>query len=176
MPLIKEDGTGSNPAANSYADRADIIAYAAARGVTIADDASADILGIAAMDYLESKAWKGDPVLADQPLSWPRGSVVITTTTSDVYGSFPTPVFAPSDVVPVPVKTAQCELALQKKNGIELMPSRAAGQLLKSEKIDVIETEYYETGGLVTPVLLRVEALLKPFLSVGFGPLSAVRV
>jgi hypothetical protein len=175
VPLIIEDGTGSDPTANSYAARADIIDYAAARGVTLADDATTDILAIAAMDYLESKDWKGDRVLADQPLSWPRGSVVITTTTSDVYGSFPTPVFAPSDTVPVPVKNAQCELAMQAKNGVNLMPVRAAGQLIKAEKLDVIETEYFETGGLVMPILLRVDALLKPFLKVGFGPLAAVR-
>lgn len=175
MPLIVEDGTGSNPGANSYADRADIIAYSAARGVTLADDPTTDILAIAAMDYLESKDYKGDRVLVDQPLSWPRGSVVITTTTSDVYGSFPTPVFAPSDVVPVPIKTAQCELAMQAKNGVVLTPVRAAGQLIKSERLDVIETEYFENGGLVMPLLPRVDALLKPFLRVGFGPLAAVR-
>lgn len=175
MPLILEDGTGTNPAANSYASRADIIAYSAARGVTLADDASTDILAIAAMDYLESKSYKGDRILVDQPLSWPRGSVVITTTTSDVYGSFPTPVFAPSNVVPVDVKKAQAELAMQAKNGVNLLPVRAAGQLIKTEKLDVIETEYFENGGLVMPILLRVDALLKPYIKVGFGPLAAVR-
>jgi hypothetical protein len=175
VPLIVEDGTGTNPEANSYADRSALIDYAAARGVTLADDETTDILAIAAMDYLESKDYKGDQVSTTQPLQWPRGSVVLTTTTSDVYGSFPTPVFAPSDEVPAGISKAQCELVLQAKNGVSLLPTRAAGQIIKSEKLDVIETEYFENGGLIMPLMPRVDALLKPFLKVGFGPLAAVR-
>jgi hypothetical protein len=168
VPLIVEDGTGSDPTANSYAARADIIVYAAARGVTLTDDAATDVLGIAAMDYLETRDYKGDPtygaVGVDQPLAWPRTSVTIGLVT-----------LAP-DAMPLALKNAQCELALQKHNGIDLTPVRAGGQLIKAEKLDVIETEYFETSGMIEPVMPRVDALLKPLIRVGFGPLTAIRV
>lgn len=164
MPLILEDGTGSDPTANSYAERADIIDYAAARGVSLTDDAATDLLAIAAMDYLETREYKGDPTNTDQALAWPRQNVTVGVAS------------LPIDQIPLALKNAQCELALQKHNGVDLMPVRAAGQLIKAEKLDVIETEYFETGGLVMPFLPRAEALLKPLLKAGFGPLAAVRV
>lgn len=168
MPLILEDGTGSDPTANSYASRADIIDYAAARGVIIANDAASDVFGVNAMDYLETRDYKGDPtngiVGVDQPLQFPRMGITIGL------------VALASDQIPLALKNAQCELAMQNSTGIALMPTRAAGPSIKREKLDVIETEYFETKDFVEPLLPRVDALLKPLLSVGFGPLAAVRV
>lgn len=65
--------------ANSYVSRADAIAYAANRGVTLADSTATDAMLIKACDYLESFAnrYKGVPVDRDQPLAWPRYDAVI---------------------------------------------------------------------------------------------------
>lgn len=167
MPLLIEDG--SNVAgANSYATRAEIIAYAAARGITIADAGASDVFAINAMDYIELKDYKGEPtygvVTVDQPLQFPRKDITIGLVT------------LAEDVIPLALVNAQCELAMQNSTGIDLMPTRAAGPSIKREKLDVIETEYFETKDFVDPFLPRVDALLKPLLTVGFGPLAAVRV
>lgn len=167
MPLLIENG--SNVAgANSYATRAEIIAYAAARGVTIADANASDVFAINAMDYIELKEFKGDPtygvVSIDQPLQFPRKNITIGLVT------------LAEDAIPLAIKNAQCELAMQNSTGIDLMPTRAAGPSIKREKLDVIETEFFETKDFVEPLLPRVDALLKPFVSVGFGPLAAIRV
>jgi len=65
--------------ANSYVSRADAIAYAANRGVTLADTTATDAMLIKATDYLETYAdrFKGILVDREQPLSWPRYDAVI---------------------------------------------------------------------------------------------------
>jgi len=78
MALIVETGaivTG----ANTYVSRADAIAYAAARGVTLADTTATDVMIIKAADYLESfrARYRGILVERDQPLAWPRYDAVI---------------------------------------------------------------------------------------------------
>ena len=78
MALIVENGTiVSN--ADSYVTRAEAIAFAANRGVTLADSTATDAMLIKAADYLESFAgrFKGSPVERDQPLAWPRYGAVI---------------------------------------------------------------------------------------------------
>lgn len=161
MPLNIEDGTGI-AGANSYVDAATIIAYSAARGVIIAPE-GVDVIAVKAFDYIESQAYKGEQTYADGP-SFPRTGVQIGQAT------------LVSDIIPGNVKTAQCELAMHAANGVDLMPVQKSGQLIKAEKIDVIETEYFEQL-FVAPVLPRVEALLKPFLNVGSGfGLKAIRV
>jgi len=65
--------------ANSYVSRADAIAYASDRGVTLADSTATDAILIKAAAYLESyrNKFKGELVTRDQPLAWPRDDVVI---------------------------------------------------------------------------------------------------
>lgn len=188
MPLIVEDGTGTIANANSYVARADLINYAAARGVTLADSEATDILAIAAMDYLETRDYNGDPTLGIvgvfQPLQFPRENVVLgeQSGTDDITGAlFYSPIVLPNDVIPLNLKNAQCELALIKNSGVDLMPVKSAGDgVIKREKVDVIETEYFEGSTFVEPLMPRVDALLKPLLA---GPaaggafgLVAVRV
>lgn len=166
MPLIAEDGTGSNPEANSYNDAGEIIAYAAARGVTI-DDAGATLNGVKAMDYLEIQGFKGEPTNEGvQPLPWPRKNVVVGLTK------------IAEDAIPMALKNAHCELAMQSFNGIDLTPSRAAEQHVKSETIGgtqgEVKTEYFGPAPIV-PLLTRAEALLRPLLSVGIGSIQVLR-
>ncbi len=78
MALIVENGTiVSN--ADSYVTRAEAIAFAANRGVTLADTDATDAICRKAAAYLESfrSQYKGEIVERDQPLAWPRDDVVI---------------------------------------------------------------------------------------------------
>lgn len=65
--------------ANSYISRADAIAFAADRGVTLAATTATDAMIIKAADYLESFAARfvGEPVSRTQPLAWPRYGAVV---------------------------------------------------------------------------------------------------
>lgn len=78
VTLVVEDGSIVS-GANTYVTRAEAIAYAEARGVTLAASSATDTLIIKACDYLESKRnqFKGWIVENNQPLAWPRSDVVI---------------------------------------------------------------------------------------------------
>lgn len=158
MPLTIEDGTNV-AAANSYATRVEIIAYAAARGIVITDVAGTDVHAIKAMDYIEVQSFKGEPTFDDQPLSWPRSGVVVGIVELD------------DESIPIGLINAQCEAAMQSFNGIDLMPTAAAEQTVKSEKIGgtsgAVEVEYFGPAPY-SPTLPRLDALLKPLI-VGSG-------
>jgi hypothetical protein len=78
MALIVEDGT-IVPNANSYVTRSDYIIYAAAVGVTVADDASADVQLVKSAEYIgrHEANMKGYRTLRDQPIAFPRHNVLI---------------------------------------------------------------------------------------------------
>jgi hypothetical protein len=154
MPLVIEDGTNV-AGANSYATRAEIIAYAALRGVTIANDAGTDVFGIKAMDYIEIQDYANSPTYDDQLTAFPRND---------------------ETTIPQGMIDAQCEAAMLVSQGIPLLSNVAAGeQSIKRDKTGPLETEYFDAGSYSaqTP---RLDALLRPFL-VGSGfALSAYRV
>jgi hypothetical protein len=117
MAIVVEDGsivTG----ANSYVSRADVIAYAASRGVTLADTTATDALLIKACDYLESfaKQFKGDRYTRDQALCWPRGGAVIEGYEWS------------ADEIPRQVVSAQCALVVELNAGEDpFNPTAATG-------------------------------------------------
>lgn len=75
MALTIENGTGVT-GAESYASEAELVAFAAARGVTIATTDAAALL-VKAMDRLAGLPYKGDRVARDQALDWPRSGVCV---------------------------------------------------------------------------------------------------
>lgn len=161
MALVAEDGSGTNPAANSYIDRAGVIAYAADRGVTLANDTTTDAKAFGAMDYLMlfASQWKGTQTNPGvQPLPWARKNVYIDN------------VLQPDDVIPGLLLRAQAELVLQINAGVNLLPT-LSGQtaFVTREKVDVLETEYSEAIALellgALPNMPLVEALLGPLLA-----------
>ncbi len=156
MPLIAEDGTGIN-GANSFATRAEIISYAAARGVVIADDEASDKFGIEAMDFLNAKCWAGEQVFEATP--FPRKGIVEGDLADDYVYS-----------IPLKIKQAQMHLAMEASKGIALLPSRSADAAIKKEKVGVIETEYFGPAGY-EPDLPFVAALIASFEcgQTGFG-------
>lgn len=152
MALVIEDGTlVAN--ADSFVTRAEIIAYAAKRGVTIPDEDSSDIFAIQAMDYFLTVCLKGDAV---GPLPYPRSGLVDGDTVDDYVYS-----------IPAGIKTAQMQLSVDAFNGIELTPSAAEAAQLKRSKVGPIEEEFFEPGrGLygLDPRLTLANAALAPFL------------
>ncbi len=166
MPLTIENG--SNVAnANSYVTRAEIIAYAAARGVTIANVDESDVFAIKAMDYIERKNFKGSPSYGPpgviQALQFPRSEI-------EYQGAY-----FDEDSIPTLLKNAECEAAMLISQGVELEPNRSADtQAIKRDKTGPLETEYFAPASLSasTP---QLDALLKPLIIVGFG-LTAVRI
>ncbi len=168
MTLVVE--TGSVVAgANSYVTLAEARNYATARGITLsATDSVVEAQLIKAMDYLEAKRsfYQGSKTSLTQVLQWPRTSVTI----DDVDFS--------ANAIPNELKSAQIQLAIEVANGVDIMPTRQAGQFVKREKVGPIETEFSETVGVtVEPTLTAVEALLEPLYKVSAGfKLRTVRV
>lgn len=134
--LIVEDGSVVTDA-NTYADIATVDTYHDNLGQTdwtgTADEKTAAILR--AMRYLENLDWTGSKTAQSNPLSWPRSE------TYDRDGRL----YA-SNIVPQSVVNALCEAALvELSNPGALRPSSTTGGQIKRQKVDVIETEYFES-------------------------------
>jgi hypothetical protein len=164
ISITKETGSGDNPAANVYADVADLRAYAELRGVTlpVADDDCAVLL-IKAMDYLgkyddgpRGPFWIGEgKVHADQPLAWPR---------CDVWrdGALQT-----NDYMPRELEYATCALAVE-ANTNDLQPTRLPSDKgpVVTERVEGAITVEYANTGKVLPVaaFAKADALLNTLL------------
>lgn len=133
MALVIEDGT-IVAGANSFVTRAEIVAYAALRGVTIPDADASDVYAILAMDYLWSlPCLRGELVDAAQTTPYPRKGLIEGDTVEDY-----------EYTIPVGVKNAQLQLALDSFNGIDLTPSANPEANIKSEKVGPIATEFFD--------------------------------
>ncbi|MGL6008380.1 MAG: DnaT-like ssDNA-binding protein [Culicoidibacterales bacterium] len=163
MPLIIEDGTIVLNS-NSYVSVIEARSFADDRGLVLPSaDLNVEKALILAMDYLESL--KGNFVgnLVEpgvQSLQWPRKNVKFDE------------VDFPEDKIPLDIKKAQIQLALESSSGIDLMPTNDGREIIR-EKVDVLETEYAPSGngsGVAAPSFRKVNALLSSFLkSSGFG-------
>lgn len=160
MALVIEDGS-IVAGANSFVTRAAIIAYAAARGIVLADEDATDIFAIQAMDYLWTLCYKGDLVDPTQTTPFPRSGLVAGDTADGFEYQ-----------IPVGIVNAQLQLALDAKNGIVLTASANPSAGLKRTKVGPIEREYFEGGSLTldgAPPLTVANAWLAPFLCNGGG-------
>ena len=139
VTLLVEDGSVVVDA-NSFVTEAQIVAYAAARGVTVPANSEAEldavaVLGIKAMDYLRIMPWKGEVVDPNQTTPWPRKNMDLTP-------SFP------EDKVPAPVIEAQLQLTLLANAGTVLIPTSTGMGFLVKEKIGPLENIYSEKVGI----------------------------
>lgn len=156
--IVLEDGSGSNPEANSYNTVANLRTYAGLRGVTLpTEDSDCEALLIKAMDYLEAQRdrYKGNVVSATQPLQWPR---------DNAYGiSFPDALYSKTDI-PRNLEYAQLALAIEAINNDlmpTILPSDTGAQ--SSVKIEgAVEVVYRDPtgGGARVPAFAKAEALL----------------
>lgn len=155
MALVIETGA-IVAGATSFVTRAEIVAYAAARGVTLADDETTDARAIDAIDYLWSLCLRGEPVADDQPLMFPRKGLV-DGDDADGY----------EHSIPRAIKQAQMQLALDAANGIKLLASSNPTAEVKRVKVGPLEREFFAPPSLTldgTPPLELATALLKPFV------------
>jgi hypothetical protein len=119
---------------NSYITRAAAIAYAAERGVTLADTAATDVLLIKATDYMETLEgrYRGTRTDADQALAWPRSGAIIRGYEAD------------DETVPALVEQVQKELVLDLNGGVDLY-NRTDRQHVTRERVDgAVEVAYAE--------------------------------
>jgi len=179
MALVKEDGTGV-VGASTYALADEVRSFAQVRGVTLpSDDVAVESLIIGGMDYLEgfrgryqgSKTYTGysgfyvDPCFplplpldvdshTAQALQWPRYGVTIDDVPID------------GNTIPSELVSALCQCVIELFAGNDLNPS-TNGQVVKREKVDVLETEYMTGQDLgadanFEPRFPKVDALLAP--------------
>ena len=159
MALIVEDGslvTG----ADSYVSLSDAQQYATDRGL---DVTLTEGLLLRAVDYINAfrKVFKGLKLTeADKDMQWPRRDVVI-----DGY-------LLGQDIIPECVVKAQIQTAVEIQQGFDPLET-VTNQVLKREKIDVLEFEYdtdrESSGGTEGFVFRKVRSLLRPVLMDTFG-------
>lgn len=158
MPLIIEDGSLVQ-GANSYLTLVELREWASSRGVVFpTDDTELEVLAVKAVDYLETFAEKYKGTMTDptiQTLQWPRVGVKL-------YG-----VYLEGDAIPGPLKKAQFEAASALMTGEILADSQP---IVKKQKVDIIETEYFEPTLSSSGVdVSKVDAALRPLMSSGFA-------
>lgn len=144
--------------ANSFTTDAEFTAYAAARGFDLpATEAERDQLQILAVDYIFSveSQLQGKRTSDEQELSFPR------------LGMYARDKNTPSNFIPKDIKKAQMELAIQANNNDLLV--NASVQNVASEKVDVIETSYFNGGSWASVQTGRADAYLDPYLKSGGG-------
>ncbi len=162
MTLIIEDGSiVAN--ANSFTTDAELVAYAAERGLTVpATESERDQLQIRGVDYLTSQEdyLNGVRVSSVQELIYPRSGVYINGFA-----------FA-SDDIPKELKYAQMEAAIA-ANTQDLLVN-GQGQNIESEKVDVLEISYFSGGSWDSVRLDRVNAYLNRLLKNTSGQLVRI--
>lgn len=143
---------------NSYVTEAELTSYAADRGITISGDTA--VLLIKAMDFLETREYKGELVAYDQALSFPRVFCGTYLYSSQNYSY--NDLCKYDNTVPQKIKDAQCEAAIILNGGDDVQPT--IDRTVKREKVDVLEVEYSDNA-LASKQYTKLNDLLKIFLS-----------
>ena len=150
---------------NSYVTEEELATYAEDRGITISGTPS--VLLIKAMDYLESRVYKGYKTDSTQSLQFPR--VLCNTTYSNVYPNvYPLNYYNyatceySSTEVPDDIKKAQMVAAILIDGGNDLQPTIT--KAVKREKVDVLEVEYKDNSN-ESNSYTQLNNLLRPFLN-----------
>lgn len=132
-----------------YTTDDDFIAFALARGVTVTTPNAAIAL-TKAMDYMETKQYKGCKTDNDQVLDWPRQYVYVDNVLLD------------SATVPSGIIKAQHVIALSIANGYD--PLATIERAVKREKVDVLEVEY-QPNASSSPILRSINAALSDYVA-----------
>ena len=132
-----------------YTTDDDFIAFALARGVTVTAPNAAIAL-TKALDYMETRQYKGYKTDNDQVLDWPRQYVYVDNVLLD------------SATVPSGIVKAQHVIALSIANGYD--PLATIERAVKREKVDVLEVEY-QPNASATPILRSISAALSDYVA-----------
>ena len=122
--------------------------FALARGVTVTTPNAAIAL-TKALDYMETRQYKGYKTDNDQVLDWPRQYVYIDNVLLD------------SATVPSGIVKAQHVIALSIANGYD--PLATIERAVKREKVDVLEVEYQQNAS-PTAILRSINAALANYV------------
>lgn len=171
MPLIVETGEVVE-SADCYADLVYADQYHADRGnstwAAATDPQKEAAMRNAAqfMDGAYLSRWKGQVLYVYQARQWPRYGVQLSGLRSFAAENYDLGVslgMIPSNMIPVQIKQANCELALRALSG-SLSPDMPRGDWIKKQTIGPITQEFEkQSGGTSTyPV---VEQLLAPFVT-----------
>jgi len=132
-----------------YTTDDDFIAFALARGVAVTTPNAAIAL-TKAMDYMETKQYKGYKTNDEQVLDWPRQYVYVDNVLLD------------SATVPSGIIKAQHVIALSIANGYD--PLATIERAVKREKVDVLEVEY-QPNAPSSPILRSINAALSDYVA-----------
>lgn len=145
MPVVVEDGSGVADA-TSYVSEADAAAYFQRRGVEAWLDADPEeqeaalVRATAGLDTLYRGRWQGQKMHATQALAWPRSERLgEDLPLTDMDG-----VPVPTDMVPLAVRNAACEVALIELSERFVGEPIRRSDMIKRKKTDVLETEWFE--------------------------------
>lgn len=133
-----------------YGNTTDLIAYAAARGVTLSADPA--VLLIQSNDYIESLEYKG--TRATDAAKWPRSGVYVDGVLLD------------DATVPQLILDATYAQAIAIDQGVGAQANITPA--VKREKVDVLEIEYQD-GASSSAIELKTLAILRPVLYGGNG-------
>lgn len=122
-----------------YNTEAELTTYAAARGITL--NLATSITLTRALDYIESRSYKGDKTDLDQTLQFPRDG---------------------DTTVPDDIKTAQLVAALVYDSGGD--PMGAIGPRVLSNTVVGAVAQTYSDKGNQTTLYPHLSALLRPYL------------
>ena len=151
MTVIVEDGsTVAN--ANSYITGAEVVDYAAARGVTILL-ADTEELIVKSMDYTEGLAFKGVKVTSTQALQWPRASVYV-----DSY-------LVGTDEIPSELTKGQLETCLSISNNED--PLANVARVQESVSVGSLSVKY--ASGSSTTLVKKISNAFKKLLTSSGG-------
>lgn len=159
VTITVEDGTGANPAANSYVTLAEVKAYCEQRNLPLpSDDEQTNALIVQAADFVDTMEFKGERTSPSQPMQWPREGVYLYSDDEPLANT----------AIPSQLKKAQCQLVYD-GTITELQPTGDGREVLK-EKVDVLEVQYAERGaGSVEPQFNKAMSIIKPLLESGGG-------
>lgn len=156
MTLVIEDGSTSLASANSYMSISSCSTYLNSKGITTwaAATTGKEVSLIQACLYMELLPWKGLRSLSTDPLAWPRLGML----DRDGYNIY-------SDVVPLDIKRAQCELAYRFFLGRNPMEDVAPGdQFITREHVGPIDLTYSQSH-TTNYKFIEIDLLLGPYLN-----------
>ena len=165
MPtLIIEDGTLSTPSANSYVTVAEVDTFVSNFGLTGWSTLSTTVREQAilrGMAYIETFPFKGIKMSWEDPLEFPRYGVW----DESYYGSmedWSSEELAFYQEIPKQVKNAVCRAAYEESQSAGVLQANVASNI-RSERIDVISTEYFGSQPSVT-IYRQIEGFLKDLI------------
>lgn len=174
MTLIVETGQGVADA-NSYIELTYADTYHSVRGNAdwaAASEAARTAALIRATEGIDAKyaeQWLGVKAKSGQSLAWPRAKVIDTT--QPIVTSEGESIAV--DSIPKALKQATAEVALIELTTRFVQRTVSRDNLVKREKVDVIETEYFAGAPSVT-LYPHVDALLKGIASSALNTLGMI--